>query len=220
MAAPGTITVEPHLVTDEISSLCSSGVPPLILTGIFVQLLRSKFSDADEIEHPALKDNVWTPSIETSKILIRPAYQFAPKDIQARPGIYVRRQAINTRILAMNNQFQPGYDPENLDGAQRHETLHGSGHIIFCVGRTGAEAELLGTEVWKHFLHFGPILREDLKLARFQVMQLSEVGKVEESAEHWATAVSAATFYYETWQLIMEAPVLKRIGIGVSPMVY
>ncbi len=216
MPIPGQIIVETSAVDDEVSSLCSSGLPPLILTGIFLQILHTKFGDPDEIEHPALKDNIWTPDIETSKILIQPGYTFNPTEIQARPGIFIRRQEINTRILALNNQFQVGFDAENLDGADRHETLHGSGHILFCIGRTGGEAEVLGAEVWKHFLHFGPILRKDLKLARLQVMQLSEVGKVEESKEHWATAVSIATFYYETWELVMEAPILKVIGIGVT----
>lgn len=212
MVLPAEITVSTQTFDEEVSSLCSSGVPPIILTGVFIQLLRQKFVDPDEIEHPTLKGNTWTPEAETSKILIQPAYQWNPQEIQKRPALLIRRQEINTRILGLNNQFQGGFnDP---DGATRHETIHGSGHLIFCVGRTGGEAEILGTEVWKHFLHFGPILREDLKLARLQVMQLSEVGKVEESAEHWSTVVSVATFYYETWQLILEAPILKNLALN------
>ncbi len=217
MAVPSTITIDTQAVDDEVSSLCSSGLPPLILTGIFIRLLQQHFADPDEIEHPSLKDNVWTPDSETSKILIQPAYEFDEQEIMARPAVMVRRQPVSTRILGLNNRLQGGH--VSPDGAESHETLHASGHILFAIGRTGGEAEVLGAEVWKYFMHFQPIIRKDLKLARFQVMELSEVGKVEEATEHWATAISVFTGYYERWQLIMESPILKTLDINTIPSV-
>ncbi len=211
MSPHNAITITTDAVDDEVSALCSSGLPPLILTGLFLRMLQAHFSDADEIEHPSLKDNVWTQDKETSNILIRPAYDFDALDLMSRPAIMIRRQPVSTRILGMNNRLQGGHiDP---DGAESYETMHASGHIIFAMGRTGEEAEILGAEVWRHFMHFQPAIRKDLKLARFQVMELSEVGKVEEASEHWATAISVFTAYYERWTLILEAPILKTLDI-------
>ena len=135
----------------------------------------------------------------------------------ARPAVYIRRQPVSTRILGLNNRFQGGHvDP---DGAEAHETLHTTGHILFALGRTGGEAEVLGAEIWRHFMHFQPVIRKDLKLARFQVMELSEVGKVEEATDHWATAISVFTAFYERWELIMEAPILKVLKLSAATSV-
>jgi len=125
-----------------------------------------------------------------------------------RPSIMVRRHPIRSQQIGINNQYMGA--PQD-DGAESYEDMEMTGHLLFCIGRTGAEAELLGTEVWKHFKHFGPILRKDLKLARFQVMELSEVGKVEESKTHFATAVSCFSAFFERWDLILESPILKRV---------
>lgn len=214
MAVASSITVGTQTVDEEVSSLCTSGVPPLILTGVFLQLLRQHFADPDEIEHPSLKDNIWTPDPETSKIVINPAWALEIAELMNRPAITIRRQPVSTRILGLNNRHQGGHiEP---DGMEFYETQHASGHILFAVARTGAEAEILGTEIWKQLLHFGPVIRKDLKLARFQVMELSEVGKLEESTEHWATAVSVFTGFYERWQLVPEAPILKTLGINLK----
>ena len=214
MAEAGAITIETQSADEEVSSLCSSGLPPLILTGIFLQMLRQHFADPDEIEHPSLKDNIWTPDSKTSKIVITPGYSLNIQELMGRPAITIRRQPVSTRILGMNNRLQGGHiDP---DGAESYETMHASGHILFAIARKGAEAEVLGAEVWRHFMHFQPVIRKDLNLARFQVMELSEVGRVEESAEHWATAVSIFTGYYERWQLIQEAPILKVLSIDAA----
>jgi len=205
---PDSVTIDTQTVDEEVSALCTSGVPALVLTGVMLQILRQKFCDPDEIEIASLQDKIWTPSLETSKILIDPAYRWNPVEAMNRPSIMVRRHPIRSQQLGINNQYMGA--PQD-DGAESYEDMEMTGHLLFCIGRTGAEAELLGTEVWKHFKHFGPILRKDLKLARFQVMELSEVGKVEESKTHFATAVSCFSAFFERWDLILESPILKRV---------
>jgi len=206
---PDSVVIDTQAVDEEVSALCTSGTPALVLTGVMLQVLRQKFADPDEIEIPALRDKIWTPELETSKILIGPAYRWNPVEAMNRPAIMVRRHAIRSQRIGVNDAHMGNY--QTPDGAETHEDLELTGHLLFCIGRTGAEADLLGTEVWKHFKHFGPVIRKDLKLARFQVMELSEVGKVEESKDHFATAVSCFSAFYERWDLILESPILKRL---------
>jgi len=209
MTLPDSVTIDTQLVDEEVSALCTSGTPPLVLTGVMLQILRQKFADPDEIEISALKDKIWTPSLETSKILIDPAYRWNPLEAMNRLAIMVRRHAVRSQRVGIDDAHMGHL--QSPDGAESFEDLEMTGHLLFCIGRTGAESELLGTEVWKHFKHFGPIIRKDLKLARFQVMELSEVGKVEESKNHFATAVSCFSAFYERWDLVLESPILKRM---------
>jgi hypothetical protein len=90
-------------------------------------------------------------------------------------------------------------------------------HTFFCIGRSGAEAEVLASEVFREVQHFAPILRGDLKLHRLVIAGYAEVQQVEEYDQHFVVAITAGWAYIEAWRLIPQAPWLKTLSLNADP---
>lgn len=220
---------EPTLVDlDEWSSLCSTGHTPLIITGCFLRFIQEHFSDPDKIENEALRDNIWrndpgdtTEGIPPKGILIEPIYKWNPVDFQRRPTVYISRNKMTTQRLGINDGLTVGLGKDaegNLktdEGQKKVVGVQGS-HSFFCIGRAGAEAEVLGTEVFREILHFSPILRRDLKLKRLVVSEASPASQLQEYDQHFVVSVAVGWYYFETWRLRPVAPWLKGLSIGAQ----
>lgn len=222
--------VSPTLVDfDEFSSLCSTGHVPNVLTGAFGRILRDHFADPDRIEAESLKDNIWHPEpLDTTAgtaatgILIEPIFKWDPRRLGHRPAIYVKRNEQTTQQLGINDGLQVGLgrdDDGNLkinEGEHHWVAITGS-HTFFCIGRTGAETEILQGEVFRELQHFVPVIRRDLKLKKLAVTSVSEPQLLQEYDQHFVVAVVAAWGYFEKWRLVPQAPWLKGFTLGVKP---
>lgn len=214
---------------DEYSSLCSTGHTPNILTGALLRFIQEHFSSPDKIEYSELRDNVWrnnpsdtTEGIPPKGILITPIYKWDPVDFQHRITIYVARNQITTQRLGINDGYTVGLgrDPDTDEmktdeGQYKVVGVQGS-HSLYCIGRAGAEVEILGNEVWREILHFAPVLRRDLNLKRLTVSEASPISKLEEYDQHFVVTVAVSWYYFEKWRLRQIAPWLKGISIGAQ----
>lgn len=223
---------DPTLVDlTEFSSLCSTGHTPNIVTGAFLRFLMEHFADPNKIENAALRDNIYrvdpddtTEGPSAKGILIDPIYKWNPRDFSLRPAIYIKRNGMQPQRLGINDGLTIGLDKDK-DG--QIETYKGDYHVVgvqgshslFCIGRTGAEAEILASEVFREVQHFAPILRKDLKLKKLAVAEYTEVNRLDEYDQHFVVALTVAWYYFEKWRLKPVAPWLKgiSIGVGVSP---
>lgn len=227
---PPEPAAKPTLVDfDAFSSLCSTGHAPNVLTGAFGRVLRDHFSNADLIEAEALKNNVWReqPSdttegtVETG-ILIEPIFKWDPAQLGRRPAIYVKRNGQKTQRYGINDGLQTGLgvDEEgNLkinEGEQHFVGVLGS-HTLFCIGRSGAETEILQGEVFREIQHFAPVLRRDLKLKKLAVTEMTEPQLLQEYDQHFVVAVIVGWAYFEKWRLVPRAPWLKSLQLGLKP---
>lgn len=222
-------TSTPTLVDlDDFSSLCSTGHTPNIVTGALLRFFAEHFADPQKIENAALRDNVYridpadtTEGVAAKGILIDPIYKWNARDFNQRPAIYIKRNSMQTQHIAINDGLTIGLDKDK-DG--NIETYKGEYHVVgvlgshslFCIGRAGAEAEILASEVFREVQHFAPILRRDLKLKRLTVADISEVSKLDEYDQHFVVALTVSWYYYEKWRLRPVAPWLKGISIGVG----
>ena len=212
------------------SSLCTSGLQAQILTGVFLQLIRSHFSSADYIEEPRLRTCLWVPKVddavvadpERSRILIEPVYRWDPRTIQARPGIIVRRNDLQPRNrlgIGMNEEVSlGGLDPDSLPEAGREYYLPFQGsHSLFCVAKDGGAAELLSTEVARQLYQFArPIVKE----FGFEFLELAHIGAVsrlEESFEHFAVPVTIKYGFYDHWKVTKQTPRFAGISLNTIP---
>ena len=233
MAAPTTVGLTPA------SSICTTRHTANVLTGIFVRLMQEHFSDPGNLEYngmnefadsaetrPAaqLQDYIWTPNNETTKIQIQPVWAYNPQDIQRRPAIYVKRNAQRPQRLAINDGMtiaahRTGPAPENIEvRGEYHSVMVLGSHTLFCVGQTGAEAEVLGQEVFDQVAMFAPLLRTDFKFHRVAVQEQGEVSIIEGEAEHhFLVPIVVAYAYALAWRIKAVAPWLKSIGVEVRP---
>lgn len=211
---------------DPVSSLCTSKQPANVLTGIFTRLLREHFSDPNNLEFGGqneptrqLEQYLWSSGPD-SHIQIQPVWAYNTQDIQNRPALYIKRNAFQPQRIALDNGWgvnshQNAGKVVEVRGEFHGKTLVGS-HTIFCVGREGAEAELLGQEVLNHFMMFGPLLRRDLKLMQLEVTEVGEVALLDEFVEHFVVPVVVGYGIGMTWRLKEVGPLLKTLAIDLS----
>jgi hypothetical protein len=224
------VATGPTLVDlDQWSSLCSTGHTPNIITGALLRFLQEHFSQPDKIENLALRDNVWrdnpsdtTEGLPPKGILINPVYEWNPRDFDRRLAIYIARNAMTVQRLGINDGLTTGLgkDPKTgelkTDEGEYHVVGVQGSHTLFCIGRAGAEVEIMGTEVWREVLHFSPLLRKDLKLKRLVVSEASPIANLQEYDQHYVVTVAVGWYYFEKWRLRPVAPWLKTISIGAQ----
>jgi len=227
---PPEPVASPTLVDfDEFSSLCHTGHAPNVLTGAFGRILRVHFSDPDTIEATSLKTAIWHEqpqdttegSVETG-ILIEPIFRWDPQQLGTRPAVYVKRNGMRIERYGINDGLQTGLGVDAAgelkinEGEQHFVGVLGS-HTLFCIGRAGAETEILAGEVFREIQHFAPVLRRDLKLKKLAVTEVTEPQQLEEHDQHFAVAVVLGWAYFEKWRLVPQAPWLKGFNIGAKP---
>ena len=192
---------------DRVSSICSLGMRPLLMTGFLRQNLMEHFAEKDQIEDGSLKDYLWKSSADSS-ILIESITRWKPNETAARPALIIKRGPWRVERKGINDQ---NFGADNLDGYDRYSTfMHGS-HTIYCITNTGAECEKLSAEVYRHLITFTPLIRQELKLHRFVVAEVGPLSELEESDEHFVVPISVTYSHEEAWTLKPQVPKLKRI---------
>ena len=221
---------------DTASALCSTFLAPNVLTGVFLRLLQEHFSKpenliyngASEVGKKQLEGYIWDEDNAKTRIQIQSVWRYNAQDIQRRPALYVKRNQWTTQRIAIDDgQSARGVsrdsiniadpapkDVVDISGAYHSKLILGS-HTIFCVGSVGegAEAELLGAEVFDYLQSFAPILRGELKLLRLEVQSLEPIGMLDEATEHYVVPVVVAYGFSWTWRITAKAPWLKSLAI-------
>lgn len=185
------------------------------MTGVMLWLLRSHFADPQNIVNPAIKDFVYRPN-ETTGITIEPSLAWDPTQVEARPAVYVRRNAWkpNDGMMSIANKYQSrGPSTNTIDNGDRYEIMLTGSHTLFCVGRRGAEVEELGAEVFLRMVEFAPIIRKDFNLHKFAVDEMGESAKLEESSEHFAVPIRVGYAFAHGWLLKVLGPYMKSISV-------
>ena len=227
LAEPVTGQATPQWLDSEPSALCTIGRPPLVITGALLWIMRRHFADPAMIVDPDLKERVWNTDVTASGIVIEPVTKWpgSPTEaVQQRPAIYVKRNKYQQVKLGIGDRYQLGIktsiDKRNLssdnaiDTGVRYGAAIVGSHTLFCLGGTGAEAESVGTEVFFELMEFGQLIRRDLGLSKFQVMDLGGVAKLEESREHWVIPAVVTYAFRHNWTLNPDLPWFKTVSIN------
>lgn len=194
---------------DDPSSLCTTGKRPILLTGIFLQLLQRHFGSEANITERALKPYIWHPDKQKTQIVIEPNIRVDWQLIEYRPAIIVKRDALRSHKLAIDDFKEPATRIGEGDHYVRGRV---GSHTLFCIADNGGIAELLGQEVADELMQFSPLIRQDLAFNRFEEAQVGEVMQVEESDTHFVVPVFVAYAFVAEWQLTPEQPWLKAFS--------
>ena len=210
------MTQDSQNMYEDPSSLCTTGKPPLVVTGIIMQLLIRHFATADYIKTEQLKQYLWKPDSDDAQdqtMIIAPNYRIRWQNIQSRPAIIIKRNTITSRKLAIDDYFGPPEDEG--DGDHFIRAKQGS-HTIFCVSKNGTVAEMLGAEVSDELTEFSPLIRRDLDFGRFEEQSIGEVLQVEEHNTHFAVPITVAYVFTHSWKLTPIAPYFKTASISTN----
>lgn len=199
------------------SSLETTGLRLNVLTGLFLDLLATHFSSAAHIRDPLLQGYIWNADSTLSKILIVPSWKWQTADQQRRPGIVVRRDALQFSGIGLaDGAAIIGDRSETRIPSIADETLHvlaSGSHTLFALSAQPGQVERLADEIALRILHFQQALRKEFGFHTFRVAGIGALADIEEASEYFAVPVTVSYSLDEAWSVPTEAPFLKRIVV-------
>jgi len=194
-----------------LSSFCELMASPQIMTGVFRDILQRHFAAEAQIEEPDLRNLIWH-SGEQTNILIEVAYRWDPALTQKRPAVIIKRNAYKNIRLGIGDSLQFPY--VDATGDRHFSTGWLGSHTLFCLGNSGAKAELLSSEVQRELTCFAEIIRKTLSLLRFQVLEIGAVSVLEEAQENFVVPVTVSYAYCQHWRIRPQVPRLNNISMS------
>lgn len=191
---------------------------PLAMTGFLLQYLQSHFQDPRSLEQLNLFGQPGDPLTPTGSlhgpgpdtpVVVESVTRWRPDLTDKRPAVVVARQAWTSQRIGVSDQLYFG--TANPDGSIDYCRLLAGSHILFCIHRGGAMAEMLAAEVSAEMTGFAQEIRKALGLMTFGVAGVDKLMKLEEPREHYAVPVTIAYVCQWTWRTIPAGPKLKTI---------
>lgn len=205
-----------------VSSLCSYGMRPHVMTGLLRQLLIGHFADPENIAEPLLRQKfeevgAWVNNengVSNSGILIESITRWLPNEADTRPAILIKRNSWTWQKTGIGDRA--GFDIQS--GSTSYHGLWQGSHTLYCLAANGLETELLTVEIVKFLQHFGPWIREQMNFMKFFINEVGGISEVQEVVEGYAVPVTVAYVAEESWALQPAAPRLKRIVLKASEL--
>jgi hypothetical protein len=193
-----------------IADLCGIMPRRLLTTGILIQWLRWHFTWPDNIENPFLKDQLWTPDLETSAIAIDSVFKYNPANTEQRPAIFVKPGPWKILRYGIDDRKMVGTLPDGMKPPTYNTMIQGS-HTIFCIAGESAEVENLANEVYHELMEFGPVARRVFNFLRFVVTDVGEPAILEEATENFVVPITVSYGAQDVWQICAVPPELLNL---------
>jgi hypothetical protein len=196
---------------DKVPPIVALRLLPYAMTAGLVGIVQSHFAAASNLEDPAFRNRLWTPT-EATGLHIVPAGLWTPELANKGPAVVVRRLGYRRMRVGLG-------DNRGASTPQGHEVYHGiwtGGHRLLCVAKEEAEVEVLGAEVGRMLDAFSSDIRRALHLMRFSVTEIGPPAKLRRSKDRWAVPVPVEYAWNWSYTLRMLAPRLKTIAGGLT----
>ena len=212
----------PENRVDKVSTLCSYGMRPHVMTGLLRQLLIGHFSDPSNIDEPRIRRHIqnlgaWQPvdnGVNAGGILIESITRWLPETADKRPAVLIKRNGWKWSRQGIGDLS----GQNEYTGATTYAGLWEGSHTLYCLSPNGAETEFLTTEVVKFLINFSPLIRDQMNLHRFMVAEVGGIGEVQEVVQGYAVPVTVSYVAEEAWTLQPYVPRLKRIVFKASDL--
>jgi len=207
---------------DRVSSLCSYGMRPHVMTGLLRQLLIGHFSDPENIDDGRVRRMVeelggWKPAdngLNQTGILVESITRWNPTNNDKRPAVLIKRNSWTWLRKGIGDKA----GSNAYTGATSYTGFWEGSHTLYCLAQHGAETEFLTAEVVKFLVTFSPLITDQMQLMRFFVSEVGGVGEVQEVVQGYAVPVTVSYVAAESWTLQPYAPRLKRIVFKASDL--
>jgi len=203
----------PELRDFPISSLCSYGMTPTIMSGYLKHLLIQQFADPNNILNPAVRADMirrgeLTADNPSAMLITTLAEWLQGTRSESRPSLLIKPNAWEYDRVGIGNRS----GGDNLTGLVSYYAQWRCSHTVFAIAAASPqEAQDLGTEVAKQLLFLSSVIEADLNLLRFVPASIGAVAKIKESTEGYVCPIDVAYVVQETWEIQPEAPKLKHI---------
>lgn len=210
-----TTTPPPTPLGNRTNGLCSISGRWRYLDQFFVDALQQLFMTPAILEEPSLRQLLWSAA-NTTAIFIGTHYAWDPEKTRIRPAVIVKRNAIVSQDSGIGGDRAQG-NPVDRRGDPLLMRLWTGSHTLFCMAQRGAQADILGQEVERHFTSFAPVFLDAGGFKRFRVLQIGEVSILEESQETFVVPITVGYSFESVWTLAQAAARLKAIQLSGCP---
>jgi len=213
---PGSTKLPEVQQAFSLSSLCSRGWQPVMLTGFLRNFLMDQWSSPVNIFNFDLQQFVWSQGPD-SGILIESVTRFVPETVGKRPAILIKRNRMKFTEMGLGGRVQGVIDTPTEKGAITEHTSSVAGsHTLFCLHYTGMTAEMLATEVTSQVLEFSLPIRSKLDLQQFAVLEVGAVHKLREGADSFVVPITIGWTYEAAWRLKLQSLPLKTFQLELE----
>jgi hypothetical protein len=87
-------------------------------------------------------------------------------------------------------------------------------HTLFCIGREGAETEVLAAETYRFLMHFGMVFRHYFGLLMFELLEVGALSQLEEEQENFVVPITVGYGWSESWTLQENVAILRDIRMS------
>lgn len=205
-----------------VSSLCSYGMRPHVMTGLLRQLLLDHFADPENIEDGKVRRHLetlgaWQPienGLNQPGISVESITRWNPNNADKRPAVLIKRNSWSWLRKNIGDRLE-----ENLyTGGVSYLGFWQGSHTLYCLAQNGAETEFLTTEVVKFLVRFSPLIVDQMNLMKFLVSEVGGIGEVQEVIQGYAVPVTVSYVAEESWELQPYVPRLKRVVFKASDL--
>jgi hypothetical protein len=194
----------------QVPNYCSLGPRHYLIPAFLIHRLREHFAARSQITNPELRDFLWR-SEDVQGLVIESHTRWVGTQANLRPALVVRRNACSSTQLGVGDEYMGWFDPT---GQEAFGDLMVGSTTVFCLHRTGEQAELLANEVAGELKGFSKFFRQHLGLKRFRLAEIDMCYRVPGSPDSYGVPVTVAYAAEDLWQLVPETPVLKRISLS------
>ncbi len=173
---------------------------PLVLTGIFVELLRLHFS-SNKGQFRYTNDPVKTD------LLIEASYNWDPEKANKRPACYVKRGNLSYTKLVIDNLQHIAH----IEGSETYVKSCRGNYTLLCICENIGTTERLSEEVSELFLAYESKIREEFDFKEIHVEALGEISVLKGYQNLYVVPVILSFFFTEAWQIILPQLKLGKI---------
>src|SRR5690606_5806220 len=120
-----------------------------------------------------------------------------------RPAIIVKQNSVMNTRAGIDDRMMGEHDKT---GVEYFATYWVGSHTLFAIGANGTQVGMLASEVQRELTEFASVIRSELGLHQFRVLQLGDMRLLEESQQNWTCPVTVGYAYEERWKLRQRAP--------------
>jgi hypothetical protein len=185
---------------------------PMATLGVFVQILRERFSAGASIE-PTLPFFLWDNDPNVTKIFIEAGWDENLEARNVRPGIWVDRdQNVYSKVSIGDQDQMPVYKGVRL------EQFYCKGDIdiiVDCTSTKPAESAIIGSVV-QDFLHMSSNYIQALfGLHNMSAVVMNRTTRFAKDDTMWTTLVHFRTTYEARWATLPVANVLNEVALKI-----
>lgn len=176
---PNYAAFRPRQNPETFREFCGK-IPTLrMINGITMTILTNHFAEAANIIDPVLRQYLWNPAKEQTKIIIDIQDNWDPLNIGRKPAIYLKRGEVDLPKVAIGDRVQG----QRLDGSIEYFTMCVGSHLVKTYGSQGASSDSLAFEVATLLLRTSSWIRDTLGLVKYRPLKIQALERDDRDPE-------------------------------------